>query len=127
MKISDGMLLFSQAPVQCLSGREEEREREGGRPPLDIKCTRISPSISWDLILNPVWAGQDECERGVFQMLVLGGTPKPVMEALGLAKGKEKTGTGRVRKRTKGWCDKVIQATIQQLMLVQGRAGRALG
>lgn len=49
-------------------------------------------------------------------------------EALGLVKGKEKTGTGRVRKRTKRGCDKVIQATmIQQLMLGQGCIGHVLG
>lgn len=41
---------------------ERERGRGGGRPPLDIKHIHISPPISWDLILSPVWAGQDECE-----------------------------------------------------------------
>ena len=46
-----------------------------------------------------------------FQDLVLGGTPKPVMEALGLGKGKEKTERKRRgRERTKRWHDKGSQS-----------------
>lgn len=47
-----------------------------------------------------------------FQNLVLGGTPKPVMEeALGLGKGKEKTERKRTgRERTTRWHDKGSQS-----------------
>ena len=56
---------------------------------------------------------------GFLRYLGLGGAPKPVMEALGLVEGKEKTGT-------EGWGAEAIAATtIQQLVLVQGCIRRA--